>query len=208
VYEKVPVCEERTRTICVSVPVCEERTCMEKHWVCKEVTTYKRKCVDKGHYECKVVECKPGLFAKKSKCCDPCDPCCKPACPKTKEVKCWVPNKCWIEEPCTKKVKCCEYRPVTKTVKTCKKEMRVEKYTVNVCKCVPHVKTETYTCCVEKKTPIECTRTVCKCVPVTEQVTCTRMVKRCVEKQVPACDACDPCAKPCKKKWFDKGCCN
>jgi len=206
VYEKVPCEETRTRTVCVNVPCVEDRTCMEKHWVCKEVTTHKRKCVDKGHYECRVVECGPSFWDRMSskKCCDPCDSCCKPACPRTKTVRCWVPNKCYIDEPCTKTVKCPEYRCVHKQVTVCKKQTHCETYKVTVCKCVPHQKVETYTCCVEHKVPYECTRTVCKCVPCQEQVTCCRMVKKCVEKQVPVC--CEPC-EPCGRKW-KKSCCN
>jgi hypothetical protein len=208
-YEKVPCVETRTRTVCVSVPCTEQRTCMEKHWVCKEVTTCKRKCIDKGHYECKEVPCGPSfmerlskLCSKKKDCCDPCNPCncCEP-CPKTKTVKVWVPCKVWVEEPCTKWQKVCEYRPVTKCVTVCKKQTRCETYQVKVCKCVPRTKTECYTVCVEKKVPYEATRWVCKCVPHQEKVTCCRMVKRMVQKQVPVCDPC--CPPPC----CNSGCC-
>src|SRR5262249_55630718 len=107
VYEKVPTVETRTRTFCVSVPCVEKRVCMEKHWVCKEVTTCKKKCVDQGHWECREVPCGKSLFSghKKGKggCCDscnPCDTCCE--CPQTKTKKVWVPCKVWIDEPCTK----------------------------------------------------------------------------------------------------------
>jgi len=208
VYEKVPCQETRTRTVCVKVPCVEERCCTEKHWVCKQVTTCKRKCVDNGHYECKTVECGSKHHKCGKKSCDSCDPCgtCCEACPRTKTVRVWVPNKCWIEEPCTKTVKVCEYRQVKKQVTVCKTERHCENYTVTVCKCVPKQKVETYTCCEEKRIPYEATRCVCKCVPVQEQVTCCRMVKRCVEKQVPACDNC--CEQPCERghKW-KKSCC-
>jgi len=140
---------------------------MEKHWVCKQVTTCTRKCVDKGHWECREVEVKP-LFAKKKKCCNSCDPCntcCKEECPKYKTKKCWVANKCWIETPCTKTVKVCEYRPVTKTVNTCEKQSRCETYKVTVCKCVPHQKTERPTPAASRRRPtFEATRCVVKCV--------------------------------------------
>jgi len=212
VYEKVPVCETRTRTYCVSVPCTEQRTCMEKFWVCKPVTTCKKKCVDKGHYECREEPCGSSWLSKfgskKKDCCDPCA--CSCECPKTKTVKVWVPCKVWVEEQCTKMVRVCEYRPVTKCVTTCKKEVRHENYQVTVCKCVPKTKVETYTACVEKKTPYEATREVCKSVPHQETVTCCRMVKRTVEKQVPVCDTC--CPTPCcekSKKWKkSKSCCD
>ena len=213
-YEKVPVCETRTRTFCVSVPCTEQRTCMEKFWVCKPVTTCKKKCVDKGHWECREVPCGSSfgswmgkLCSKKKDCCDPCACCCE--CPKTKTKKVWVPCKVWVEEQCTKMVRVCEHRPVTKCVTTCKKEVRHETYQVTVCKCVPKCHTETYTCCVEKKIPYEATREVCKCVPHQETVTCCRMVKRTVEKQVPACDTCaTPCSTKCKKHKKHKSCCD
>ena len=119
-----------------------------------------------------------------------------------------------IDVPCTKTVRVCEYRPVTKTVNTVKKEIRHETYTCTVMKCVPKVKEETCTVYVEKKIPYEATRTVCKKVPAEEKVTCCRMVKRCVEKQVPVCEEeCAPeCPPPCdsgcdkgKKRMFNFG---
>lgn len=196
VYDKVPCVETRTRTVCVSVPCVEERTCMEKHWVSKPVTTCKKKCIDKGHWECREVPCRESLFDRLKKACkdDCCDDCCEP-CPKTKTKKVWVPCKVWVEEPCTEWKKVCEYRPVTKCVTVCKKETRCETYQVTVCKSVPRTKCETYTVCVEKKVPYEATRWVEKCVPHQEQVSCCRMVKRVVQKQVP----CDPCPPPCCK---------
>jgi hypothetical protein len=196
VYEKVPVCETRTRTYCVSVPCVEKRVCMEKHWVCKEVTTCKKKCVDQGHWECREVPCGKSWFSsKKGGGGDSCDSCCEPCC-KTKTKKVWVPCKVWIDEPCTKIEKVCEYRPVEKCVTTCKKETRTENYQVTVYKCVPKCHTETYTVCVQKQVPYEATREVCRCVPHQEQVTCCRMVKRIVQKQVP-CEPCCPCPPPC-----------
>lgn len=191
-YEKVACEEIRTRTYCVKVPYCAEKTCYEKCWTCKQVTCYKKKCIDKGHWECKQVECKP-LFQKK--CCDPCGNCCV-SCPKYKTVKCWVPCKVWIEEPYCKTVRCCEYKPVVKKVTCYKTETRCENYKVCTWKCVPKEKEECYTVCIEKKVPVECTRMVCKTVPYEEKVTCCRMVKKCVEKQVPVCT---PCCKPAKK---------
>jgi len=149
------------------------------------VTTYKKTCVDKGHWECREVEVKP-LFAKKKKCCDPCDPCsCKEECPKTKTKRCWVANKCWTETPLHQDGQVLRVSAGGEgTSPSARKQSHCETYKVTVCKCVPHQKCETYTCCVEKKIPYEATRCVTKCVPVQEQVNCCRMVKRCVEKQV------------------------
>jgi len=192
VYENVPTVEEVVKKVCVKVPCVEERTVMEKHWVCKPETHVVRKCVDKGHYECKEVPCGPsisekmhGLFHKD--CCDSCEPCC----PRTKTVKCWVPCPTWEEKTvcCMKKV--CECRPVTCKVTVCKTEIREERCKVTVCKCVAKTKTENYTCNVTRTVPYESTRTVVKCVPVQEKVTCTRMVCRKVEKQVPVATCCE-----------------
>jgi hypothetical protein len=206
VYDRVPCEETRTRTVCVSVPCVEERCCTEKHWVCKEVTTYKRRCVDNGHWECKCVECNKHKCRKS---CDSCNPCGCDTCPQYKTVRVWVPCKQVIEEPCTRTVKCPEYRQVKKQVTVCRKETRCEQYKVTVCKCVPREKEETYTVCVEKRIPFEATRCVCKCVPVQEQVTCCRMVKRCVEKQVPVCEpSCCPEPSCGGHKWRKSGCCN
>ena len=91
-----------------------------------------------------------------------------------------VGGKVWIEEPCTKIERVCEYRPVEKCVTVCKKETRCETYQVTVYKCVPKCHTENYTVCVQKQVPYEATREVCRSVPHQEQVTCCRMVKRIV----------------------------
>src|SRR5205085_2544322 len=113
-----------------------KRVCMEKHWVCKEVTTCKKKCVDQGHWECREVPCGKSFkkkFGKKGDCCDSCNSCSESCC-ETKTKKVWVPCKVWIEQPCTKIERVCEYRPVEKCVNTCKKETRHETYQVTVCK--------------------------------------------------------------------------
>jgi len=194
-YEKVPCEEIRTRTYCVKVPYCAEKVCYEKHWVCKQVTCYKRKCVNNGHWECRQVECK-SMFQKKG-----CGDCCD-SCPKYKTKKVWVSCKSWVEEPYCKTVRTCECRPVVKKVTCYKTETRCENVKVCTYKCVPKEREETYTVCVTKKVPYEACRKVCKCVPTEEKVTCTRMVRRCVEKPVSNCVSnCEPCCETkCKKR--------
>lgn len=174
------------RNVCVSVPCVEQRTVMQPHYTCKPVTEVVRKCVDKGHYECREVPCEPSCFDrmrkwwKGRKCDDCCEPCCEPV--RTKTVKVWVPCPVWEEHCVTKMVRSCEYRPVVVNVTVCKKEMRQETCTVMVSRCVPY----------------QATRTVQVCVPHTETVTATRMVCRTVEKLVPAADCCAPsCCEPC-----------
>jgi hypothetical protein len=203
VYEKVPEVVERVRHICVKVPVVEERTTMEKHWVSVPECKVVRKCVDKGHYECKEVPCGPSMHEKMHKWLhkDCCEECCEP-CPKTKTVKVWVPCPTWEEHTVTCMKKVCEMRPVTCKVTVCKTEMKEEKYSVTVCKTVAKQVVENYTVCVTKQIPYEATRTVVHCVPVQEKVTCTRMVCHKVEKQVPVATCCeDACGK---ESWFHK----
>jgi hypothetical protein len=172
------------------VPTCETRTVCKTVWVCKPVTTVKRRCVDQGHYECREVPAHPllGRLRHKNDCCDPCAPCCPP----TKTVKVWVPCKVWIEEPCTRMERCRETRYETCQVTVIKKVCTTEVRKVAVCKCVPECKTETYCVQVPRQVAFEATRTVTKCVPVVEKYTACRMVCRTVQKQV-----CDDCCSIC-----------
>jgi hypothetical protein len=193
VYKKVSCQEERCRKVCTMVPCQEQRTTYEKHWECVPECKVVRKCVDKGHYECKEVECGPSLgdrlhsLCNRNKCCDSgCgnNSCCEQACPRTKTVKCWVACPTWEEHTCTVNKKVCVTVPKTCTVTVCKPQYHEEKYTVTVCKCVPECKTETYTVCVEKKIPYQATRQVSVCVPVCETYTACRKVCHMVEKEV------------------------
>jgi hypothetical protein len=112
VYKNVPTVETRTRTVCVNVPTVETRTVQQAHVTCKPVTTMCRRCVDRGHWECRQVPCEKKkhrrLFHKKD-CCDECKPCCPPP---MKTVRVWVPCPTWEEYPVTTYKRVCEYRPV------------------------------------------------------------------------------------------------
>lgn len=199
------VCEPQTqmRTVCVRVPVVEEKVVMQSHWTCKPVTKMVRKCVDKGHYECREVPCTPTCGSKSHKwlsrkkdCCDPCanacaDACCVP----TKTVRVWVPCPVWEECAVTCMERVCEQRPVTVRCCSYRMESKQEACTVMVSKCVPE--TKTVTVMVSKCVPYQAMRTVSVCVPTTEAVTCTRMVARTVTKQVPCEATC--CATTCCK---------
>jgi len=201
VYKQVPTTCEVEKTVCKMVPCQEERTVYDRVAVCKPCTYTVRKCVDKGHYECREVPCGPSLMErvhgcfKKSSCCDPCAPCCEP-CPRTKTVRVWCPNKVWCEQTCTKMVKSYECVARKCTVTVCKPVYEKVKCTQTVCKCV--AAQEEYTCCVAKCVPYEATRCVTKCVPVCEKVKCCRMVCKTVEKEVP-CETtcCSPCEASC-----------
>lgn len=211
VTERVPV--TKTVTVCEKVPCCEERTIMQTRTCCKPVCKTVRKCVDKGHYECKCVECKPGFLErmhshKKKDCCaDSCgnSNCCEQqACPKYKTEKVWVPCPVWEEHQVTCMQKVTECVPVKCMVKTCK-TVQVQKQ-ITVCECRTKQVCEEVTCNVMKKVPYEATRCVKVCVPCKEMVTECRMVKKTVMKQVPCAPA--PCAEECcpsKKHGFFGG---
>lgn len=199
-YKYVPTTCEVEKTICKMVPCVEERTVYEKVPVCKPCTYTVRKCVDKGHWECKEVPCGPSLLDRlhsfKKSCGNSCDPCAQTCCEqpcRTKTVRVWCPNKVWCEETCTKMVKSYECVAKKCSVTVCKPTYAKVKCTQTVCKCVPCQ--EEYTCCVRKCVPYEATRCVTKCVPACEKVKCCRMVCKTVEKEVACCP--DDCASSC-----------
>jgi hypothetical protein len=192
----VPETKTVQKTVTVCVPTEEERTTMKTSYVCKQVTTMQKKCVDKGHYECKEVPCGPSVGERLHKLChrNSCECECAPACPKTKTVKCWVPCPTIVEVPCTKTVRECVQTPVTCKVTVMKPVQKTENCQVTTYKCVAETKTVKVQ--VPKCVPYEATRTINKCVPTQETVTATRMVCKTVQKQVPVAPA--PCeAAPC-----------
>jgi len=201
VYKHVPECRTEMRTVCECVPVCEERTCLQTFTTCKPVTCTERRCVDRGHWECRQVPCdsgrKCGLFGKKKNDC--CDPCCPPP---MKTIKCWVPCKVWEEYQVCKMQRVCETRPVTHKVTVYKQVSKQVPVQVTVCKCVAEQRVENYTVMVSHKVPYQCTRTVSVCVPHQETYTACRMVARTVEKQVPVDTCCSSscCTTTCCKK--------
>jgi len=203
VTKMVPECRDEVRTTYTCVPTCETRTVSKKVWTCKPVTTVSRKCVDQGHYECKEVPCGPSLRDrlghKKGCCADPCDPCATTCCEpvRTKTVKVWVPNKVWIETPCTKMVRTCETVCSTETVTVMKKVPQTHVVKVTVNRCVTEQVPQTTTVMVSRCVPYQATRTVAKCVPVTEPVTACRMVCRTSQKVVPVETCSDACAPAC-----------
>lgn len=211
-YKQVPEVKTVTRNVCVSVPCCEERTVMQTFVSCKPVTQIVRRCVDKGHWECREVPCPPTLCDRIKACCcrkSCCNDCCEPCC-RTKTVRCWVPCPVVEECPVTVMQRVCECRPVTCKVQTCKTEIRQEQYQVCCYKCVPETHVESYQVQVPKYVPCTLTRTVQVCVPVQETVTLCRMVPRVVQKQVPCeqpscCNVC--CAPACCKISCCKKCC-
>jgi hypothetical protein len=202
-YKMVPETRVETRKVCEMVPTVEERTVMQTHVVCKPVTEVVRKCVDRGHYECREVPCGPslldrlkGCFHRHDDCCEPCPPC-----PRTKTVRVWVPCPVWEEKTVCRMQRVCESRPVVCKVTVCKPVWKEIQCNVTVCKCVPETKTETYTCMTTRQVPYQATRTVTVCVPHQETVTCCRMVCRTVEKQVPVTECCET-TTCCKRGLF------
>ena len=201
VYKRVPEVQTVVRNICVSVPHVEQRTTMERHITCKPVTCMVRKCVDRGHYECREVPCHTHRLREcfhklcHRDCCEPCEPCPPP----TKTVKVWVPCKVWEEVPVTRLQRVCEYVPRVCNVTVCRTETRQVTSQVTCWKCVPEQQTRTCTVMVSRTVPYQATRTVCRCVPHQETVTLTRMVARIVEKEVPCCETTVCCEPPCCK---------
>jgi hypothetical protein len=188
----IPEVKEETRQVCVMVPTVEERTVMKPVWTCHPETCMVRKCVDRGHYECREVPCGPTFKERMHKLCHRND-CCEDTCcpPPTKTVQVWVPCKVWEETPVTKMVRVCNYVPEKVSVTVCKPVMQERKFQVTVCKTVTEEKIEKFTVLERREVPYEATRTVAKCVPVEEKVTCVRMVARTVEKQVPVAICCE-----------------
>jgi len=207
IYKQVPEMRTVTRCYSVCVPVVEERTVMQTKVVCTPYTTTVSKCVDRGHYECRMVPCeakkKHHFCHKKKDCCD----CCEPCCVAMKEVKVWVP--CPTVEQC--QVTCmkreCVQVPVTCRVCTYKQEVRQEQVQVCSYKCVPVQHTETYTCVSYRTVPFQATRTVAVCVPYQETYTATRMVARTVNREVSECGAPASCGASCGSSCGEASCC-
>jgi hypothetical protein len=191
-----PVYETKTvmQTVCEKVSVCEPRTVMKKCVTYKQVTTCTRKCVDKGHYECREVECGPSLSDRLRKCFHKND-CCEPCCPKTKTVKVWVPCKVWVEVPHTCCKRCVECVPVTCNVMVCKTVQKQVPCQVTTCNYVSTPETCTVQVMTMKQVPYQATRTVRVCKPVQESFTATRYVAHTVKKEVPVTTCCTPCCE-------------
>jgi len=229
VYKSIPEVKTVTNMVCERVQVCEDRTVMQSCVSYKPVTKVVRKCVDRGHYECREVPCEPSwrdrarkCFRKKSNDC--CEPCCPPP---TKTVRVWVPCPTWVEETVTCCERVCELRPVTCKVTCWKTVQRPVTCQVTCCKLVPVQETQCYTCMSVRQVAYQATRCVPVCTPHQETVTCCRMVARTVQKVVPAqtccasnnncgndcgnscCQASCGSAKKCGRKHSrNSGCCN
>ena len=179
----------------------EMRTVTKRVPVCKPVTTISRKCVDNGCYQDQCVE----TFCSKlkGKLHGDCG-----HCPDYRSKKVWVPNKQWIETPCTKMVR--SYECVTETcpVTVCKKICVPQTRQVTCCRTVCEPVVSTVTCNVTKCVPYSCTRQVAKCVPVCESYTATRMVCRAVQKQVPCAPAANACDNGCGNGNACDQCCS
>jgi len=204
VVKRVPVTKTETRKVCCHTTTYEDRVCMKKCYEYQQVTCMVKKCVSKGHWECKEVCKEPGCLEKL------CNPC---ACGHVVTKKCWVHCPCYEECPVTKCKKVCVEKPVCTKVAVCTpvwKEVQVQVCTYN---CVEEKVVQKYTCNVTRQVPCKITRTVRVCVPYEETVTCCRMVTRCVERQVPVCETtcCTPCCTPkhhrCKMHHRQNCCC-
>ena len=187
------VCEthNEVRTVCKSVPCYEERTVMKQVVTCVPETTYTHRCVDKGHWECREVECGPSMMERLHKLCHRHNDCeCQNECeaPHTRTERVWV--SCKVEEcvPCTRMVRHVSCVPTVQKVCTFKHVQEQVTVPVTSFRCVPEVVTKTCTVMVPHQVAYQATRNATRCVPVQETYTACRMVCHTVEKQVP-CEA-------------------
>jgi hypothetical protein len=193
-YKHVPEVRTVVRRVCVNVPAVEERTVMRPHWTTQQVVTYRTRCVDRGHYECREVYSHRAAMRNRMhrwRHRNDCDPCPPPPC--TKTVKVWVPCMVTEQVPVVTCKRVCVMRPEVVRVTVCRQEVREEKVNVTYNRCVPVQQTVKCTVMVSRMVPYEATRCVTVCVPHEELVTCTRMVARTVARQVPV----DTCAESC-----------
>lgn len=205
VVKRIPETVWETRRVCVQVPVCEERVVMKPCYKYVQETCMVKKCVSRGHWECRTECAKPHFLARlchrNNDCCDPC----APQCCKTRTRKVWVNCPVYQDCPVTRCRKVCEMVPHKCIVKTCRTEVREEKVQVCRYRCVTEQVVQKVCVHVTQKVPYECCRTVRVCVPYEVEVTCCRMVPRTVCREVPACPTNDCCATTCckpKKKLF------
>jgi hypothetical protein len=192
VVKRIPVMKTETRKVCTTQVCYEDRVVMKKCYENQRVTCMVKKCVSRGHWECKEVCKNPGFFERL------CNPC---ACPHTTTRKVWVHCPVYQECPVTKCKKVCVQKPVHCKVKVCKQVWKDVQVQVCTYRCEEQKVVQKYNVMVTKKVPVKATRTVRVCVPYEKTVTCTRMVQRQVQRQVP-CEVtcCKPACQPCKAR--------
>jgi hypothetical protein len=144
VVKRVPVQTTETRKVCCNVVTYEDRVVMKNCYEYRQVTCMQKKCVSRGHWECREVCKQPGCLEKL------CNPC---ACPHTVTKKCWVSCPVYQECPVTKCQKVCVQKPTCCKVKVCKpvyKEVQVQ-----VCsyRCVQEKSCRSTTRCKPVKCP-------------------------------------------------------
>jgi hypothetical protein len=197
VYKTIPEVRTVTRLVSECVPCVEDRVVMKPCYKTVTETHMVKRCVSKGHYECREVPCHRSGFREGlgHLCRRNHDSCCEPCPPPTKTVKVWVPCPVYEDVPVTRCRRVCEYQPEVRKVTTYKHVTREVKSQVTCYRSVPECRTEEYTVLVSRQVPYQATRLVSVCVPHEETVTCTRLVPRVVERQVPVSEA--PCCNLC-----------
>jgi hypothetical protein len=199
VVKRIPEYHTETVKVCCHEMCCVDKVVMKKCYEHRTVTCMQKKCVCRGHWECREVCKQPGCLEKM------CNPC---ACPRTVCKKCWVSCPEYVECPVTKCVKVCVEKPVVCKVQVCKpvtKEVQVQRCTY---RCVEEQRVEKYNVTVCREVPYKATRMVRVCVPYEETVTCCRMVAREREVQVQECGCCccTTCCCPCRCNNCCDGC--
>lgn len=194
VVKRIPEHVVECRKVCRPTWTCEERVVMKPCFTYKTVTTCVKKCVSRGHWECREVCAKPGLFDRLCK-----DDCEGDHCQRTRTKKVWVHCPVYVDCPVTKCVKVCTLKPVVKQVKVC--HMVCKEVQVTVCRhrCVTEQVPETVMIRQVHRVPCKAVRYERVCIPYEETVWCTRLVPRMREVEVEeAVGCCTPCCRPCE----------
>jgi hypothetical protein len=198
VYKTVPEVRTVTRTVTECVPCVEDRVVSKPCYRTVTETHMVKRCVSRGHYECREVPCRRSFRESLGHLCNRGHGCCESSCecpPPTRTVKVWVSCPVYEDVPVTRCRRVCEYHQEVVKVTTYKRVCREVPTQVTCYRCVPESRVEEYTALVPRQVPYQATRMVSVCVPHEETVTCTRMVPRIVERQVPVCEA--PCVTEC-----------
>ncbi len=194
VVKRVPVMKTETRKVCCNEVTWVDKTVMKKCWEYKQVTCMEKKCVSKGHWECRTECARQGFLDRVCHRRDCADDPCAPCAPKTVTRKVWVNCPVYKDCPVTRCQRVCVEKPVTCKVKVCKPVMKEVQVQVCTYRCEEQKVKQTYYERVTRQVPCKAVKYERVCVPTKVQVTCCRMVERTREIQVPDVP-CEPCGR-------------
>src|SRR5262249_46133200 len=142
VVKRIPEYRTETRRVCHNEVCYEDRVVMKRCYETRQVTECVKKCVSKGHWECRTECCPPSCLDKLLHGCD--------ACGHERTKKVWVHCPQYVDCPVTRCVKVCVEHPTVCKVKVCKpvfKEVQVQTCSYR---------------CVEEKVVQKCMVSVCR----------------------------------------------